>query len=60
MTTGTPHISPLVGPLREPVADTDSNSEPVADTDSNFLDDDIREWADTDDDADPCSRFLIP
>ena len=48
------------GPLREPVADTDSNSEPVADTDSNFLDDDIREWADTDDDADPCSRFLIP
>ena len=48
------------GPLREPVADTDSNSEPVADTDSNFLDDDIRDWADTDDDADPCSRFLVP
>ena len=38
------------GPLREPVADTDSTS----------LDDDIRDWADTDDDADPCSRFLVP
>jgi len=48
------------GPLREPVADTDSNSEPVADTDSTSLDDDIRDWADTDDDADPCSRFLVP
>ena len=61
-----PHISPLVGTLREPVADTDSNSEPVADTDSTSLDDDIRDWADTDDDADlspfqhPRNEYFLP